>query len=129
VKKKLATLVVLSSFVIAPASVMAQLTTNTVNAAQIVVPEAGTATPSFTLDYPNQVYRLRIYAADSTTLKISVADTGLPGDRWNVTAFIHDKTPAKKTTTCNGVVDKYSPVIVMNSGGVTPLQALGADRK
>jgi hypothetical protein len=31
-------------------------------------------------------------------VKISVADLGVPGDKWKATCYIYDKFPQKKTT-------------------------------
>ncbi|MHC1741437.1 MAG: hypothetical protein AB9873_00225 [Syntrophobacteraceae bacterium] len=75
------------------------------------------------LNAPYQVQRFAVSSPDSTTLKVSIADTDPGGDRWKATVQIWDERPSTRTTTCSGVSGAYSTPVTMSNNGKLPLRA------
>ena len=82
------------------------------------VAETGTLSPTFLINYPNQVQRYRFGCAGGTPYSyyaiIGVRDTEVTGDIWKATVKIYDRAPASTVIIGSGSLTSYNYGLVYN---------------
>jgi hypothetical protein len=113
-------LVVLLLAAAAPLAATAQAHDTEVN---LTGSDATSASWTFFQSRPHLVLRFIFSCPDATQLKISLANLGTEGLKWQATAYVYGKTTQKKIITSPGKQSVLSAPVILKSGGVTPLWA------